>query len=79
MLDSLPANVEASLWVFNQPRDRYFGDFSEPSLIKVHQDFTTDREVIKRKLASLEPRGGTPLTAVLNRLEKVLTEDPLRR
>ena len=77
MLDSLPPNVEASLWVFNQPRDRYYGDFSEPSLIKVHQDFTTDREVIKRKLASLEPRGGTPLTAVLNRLEKVLTEDPL--
>jgi len=79
LLAGLPANVEVALWTFNQPYDRYYGNFSESSLVKIQQDFTTDRDLIHSTLASLEPKGGTPLTAVLNRLGEALVADPLSR
>lgn len=79
LLAGLPANVEVALWTFNQPYDRYYGNFSESKLVEIQQDFTTDRDLIRSTLASLEPKGGTPLTAVVNRLGEELVADPLSR
>ena len=79
LLAGLPANVEVALWTFNQPRKRYFGNYSESNLVTIQQDFTTDRELIRTTLAAVAPLGGTPLTSVLNRLNQALIKDPLSR
>lgn len=78
LLDDLPANVEVALWSFNTSK-RYYGKYKDPDLVKTRHEFSVDRGSVLEELKALQPNGGTPLTAVVKRLDEFLGSDPLSR